>query len=302
MMAIQYRTILFALVVMVLQACSTLPSNQEAGASFIEEHKAKAITAQNNQQIAQALIHWQIIVALDPADNQANTAIKTLQADIDTQSSSFYSKGRSSQRAGNEQQAKTWYLKTLSLDPSHEEAMTQLKSIQSKIDRKIQDAKSDKENSAYLAKSGVNDNYEEWQILLQKGQYQDIIDAARDVQNLQSKPKLTEVVYISHIKLADLLIKKGQLEKALIELNSAKSFQPAGDTSLDKTISITNKTLGDRYYSEGTQLIKLDLDKAIASFQKALIYSPNNTQAQSQLDKAQKMQENLKKIERMNAK
>ncbi|MBV1931044.1 MAG: hypothetical protein KUG71_04940 [Porticoccaceae bacterium] len=308
-----FLTLLFALIIFV-GGCSTLPGHKETEASFIDRQVSLARHQQQNQELATALRHWQVVLLLNPNHIEAQQQQSQLTKTLKQEASAAFKAGMSAFRSGNHRKAKTQFLTTLAAIPTHREAKQKLQAIQRARMIKAQQQKAAKETQSigispaeqldqqedgqpgYPAAGQVSSRQspggiQALQAMLKKGQYQSLIKKSATVINDENRSIINHLLGQAHSGLTQDSISKNMLDKGSLHFANASKLLPN-----DKKIAALRKELATAYHQNGRRLLSNDIDKGIRYLQLSLGYDPSNRHVQNLLKQSQAMKKRLSEI------
>ena len=231
-----------------------------------------ALAAEEKGELAAAQDHWQIILLGEPGDLQASQQIVLLTTKIEKKTTTTYNKGLLALRSGKARQAKKFFIKTLTLQPSHSGAFIQLQKIQSAQMHKFQHAKpkppepvvtvhKDEENAAHAA---------------------------------MSSPRIDKRLR-ANVRRIKAYLAANQLDQADLQYQYATQIE-SNDLVAKEQLSHLSGLLADHYYQQARRLIRSDIDKTIDYLQISIRYAPNK-EAQKLLKKSRLIHTNLLRIQ-----
>ena len=101
----------------------------------------------------------------------------------------------------------------------------------------------------------------------------------------------------AYAEQARRLAQDGKKEQALAELEKALELREKNGTELiTRSVQSLRKEIAEDYYQQGVRAQPTDLGQAISLFEKCLKYDPQHIQAARRLERARRMEENLRSI------
>ena len=291
------RLFAIAFVCILHSACVSLPTEQAATDSFVQNQKATARTLQEQDRLAESLSMWRSLLPLGPPDPETANAIKTLEGEIQQRVNANLRKAKKSYARHQRRAGDTFMLRVLVLSPGHPQALEQLSRSNSARVSEQQESKTSEEYrvAAKRKREAPGSTYQNLLTLHQRQDYAAML-AMPGIQDA-TEPEVSSLLRSAHLQLADQAEAVGDLDGALAHVQSAMAIEQGEGVSLEGRELALRKNLGLYWYQKGSALITTDLDQAIAALQKSVTYNPSDTNARRKLMQAQTMQRNLRKIE-----
>ncbi len=102
----------------------------------------------------------------------------------------------------------------------------------------------------------------------------------------------------AYVDLARQRTKEGKKEDALAYLEKAHGLRDnKSNPESTRAIQSLRKEMGEDYYQQGLRAQATNLSEAIRLWEKTLKYDPEHVQAARQLERARKMEQNLRSIQ-----
>ena len=288
-----HSTALLALIILIASCSTTPPAPQETKLSFINRQVSLARHQQQNNELATALSHWQVILLMNPNHQEARQQHSSLTKTLTEQANTSFKTGLRAFKSGNYKQAQRQFLATLAAAPSHQRARQKLRDIQEIRMSKAQLEKSSMEQQYTLANEEMVASQKRaslggLQSLLSKGQYQTLIAQAQTLINDNNRDAVNDFVAQAHIGTIADFLSKNMLEKASVEFSKASKLTP-GDPGLAEL----SKSLATAFHQSGRRLLSTDIDKGIAQLEQSLVYDSSNRHVQRLLKQSQIMKKRL---------
>jgi tetratricopeptide (TPR) repeat protein len=278
----------------------TTPLKEETTGSFVSSQRLLAMQHQANNELATALVHWEIILLIDPGHVEAKKQHDSLESALRQTADTAYKKGIQAANRGLRKKAREEFLTALAANPNHPDARQQLSKIQSLAMAKSQLKKSDLERQ--LARNnGASDSgqftngVDSLTQLLKLADYQGVIVKADGHRNRTNSADIDSLLAQAHVGEAQELIKKNRLSEAGGHHAIAKSFPITLANTLD-LIEQLGRSLALAYYQSGRRLLTVDINKGIEYLQTSLSYYPEDMRVTNLLNQSITMRNRLSKI------
>lgn len=223
---------------------------------------------------AEAIPHWEVLELLNPDQPAYAKKLAEAKSRAGAAATEHLQQARQARQQGQTDRAFVLYLKALSTDPSNAEAALALREIEREDARR-----------AHSSASGRGGNGEP-AMNPRKGSNAPPPSAAerRDQE--------------AYLELARQRTLEGKKEEALTYLEKAQATRDAkGNQELTRSIQSLRKEIAEDYYQQGVRAQRTDLSEAISAWEKALKYDPDHPQAAQRLERARRMEENLRSIQ-----
>lgn len=320
-------SVVVLLITLLLVACAELPKLEfrDIPAS-INARKLKAVTLKEQGHLAEALLEWKILNLLRPDDNAVLYELKATKAAIDRRVGAHITAASEAANEGHADVAYIYYLKALALDPNNGEALDQLRAIEAKRVRDVQQrntkvllerrkiasqrspakdpAKDRVETYAQVVTQQAipekNKHLESGVAFFKQADYASSIAELNEYYSLYPNNSVAKKYLAeAHLKVANSYQQKGDLLAALSHLQKARLYHEGEKVELDSAIEQIKKQLADRYYEAGLRIYRGDVAKAIDYWKRSLSYNANHVKAKLYLQRGITMKKNLDKIERL---
>lgn len=291
------RLLIFSLS-LALFACVS-PPRQETKAQFIDARKIRAQQLEQNNDFPRALNQWQIVVAVEPSNQQALSAIDRLQSKINTRAKRYFSTGLSAFNRGNTRQAETYFLKTLASNPHHQQAFSYLNKITT---QRMQNAQKAKNRAALKTKKQPSAdgrvNFKQLEALFKRGKYTSIDKLSRQLSTNEMDSRILALLYETDFLLAQQYIQNNDPGRATAHFDQMQ-LRATNTPEHSARVTTLKRKLADSYYAQARTFLNSDLNRTIKGLEQALYYQPKHTQARILLVQTQRMQDNLNRIKQL---
>lgn len=276
----------------------------------IERRRAAAQKLEQEHDLAGAATQWQIVLLLAPQDRQAAERMAAVRASIGKAVAEELAIGKDALRRGEIERAQQSLLRVLALDADNKEAVEGLREIdrQRAMRRgaeraaRAQAAESmaaTRSRSARRPSSEAGDyDIEQSLELLRAGDSAVALGELRRYVSTNPRDRaLRERIAGALYSRAQELEKQGKGFAAAEMYAEAIKAHSVPPRDWSTRLSRLKARLAAEEYESGVRLMSSDIAAAIRHFEATLRLAPNHTQAQLQLDRAQKMQQKLRAID-----
>jgi tetratricopeptide (TPR) repeat protein len=267
---------------------------------------------------AEAGSHWQILLLLRPDHEDYIKALAEARSRSSDAAAEQLQEAEQARSQGQTNRAATHYLKALSADPGNEKAAQALRDIERERARRSNFGPSARggngeiplnlRRSSKLAATPSTTEGRELDaaiLLLHQGD-----DSAATLQTLETYVRKNphddlgrRALQDAYVGLARQRSKQGKKEEALADLERAQGLRDnKSGAELTRAIQSQRKDLAEDYYQQGVRAQPTNLSEAIRLWEKALKYDPEHAQAARQLERARKMERNLRSMRDPNTK
>ncbi|MDY6943871.1 MAG: hypothetical protein SVU69_12780 [Pseudomonadota bacterium] len=251
-------------------------------------HRASAQAFEESGDLANALIQWQIIQTLSPADGDAARSIVRLQSDIAEKSSEFIAQGQRAQRSGERSRAKRYYLQALALAPHNEVALKSLR----EMDYQLAKRRATTPTHYHAAKPTQSaQKLKQAQQLIAEGRSLDAISELEALNHLANSDATQALLGSAYRQLAKEKLGAGDKKQALAYLSQASEYQGPDQRLAKDMLQTLRQSLSIEAYEAGLRAYSHDPDKAIALWEQSLAYDSTNAEAQARLSQARRTQQ-----------
>src|SRR5262249_51581494 len=289
-----------------LAACATTPPErpapQGAGGGIVLQpalyqefeatHRDRALTAQQQQRLAEAAAEWEILALLVPQKPEYQNELRETRARIAKGVEDNLGHAEEARQQGEVHAASQFYLKALSLDPTNSTAAEALRKLEQETYRRGMHTRVARmSKDAAVPRSGPaleRRDMEFGVLLLRQGNYSESIKMLE--RYLKTAPKDDQLArrYLAdaHFLLAQQQIEQGRKEDALAHLENAKGTHEQEPSELKLSIDSVRKALAEEYYQKGMKAYRTNLAEAIGDWERSLQYDPAHPQAGVRLQRA----------------
>lgn len=306
-----YRGLLYGafFVWSLLTSCAHVaPLPADRTRTVIEAREKRATELMFQGELAEALIQWQVLKTLEPKNPEFTQQLLATKVLIRKRINDHVQLGKKALSEDNITLAKQEFLKALALDPHMSTPFSCLKEMEKERAMKIQAKKiqrlAKKRKAPARAKLQSVSSQEDYYLQLGIGLFRQgrLNESIREIEKyLNTYPKDREAgEYLAegHLKLGIDCYEQGEMAKALIHLEEARRYKPAGSSQLNDYLAWTRQGLAEDFYQKGMRVYLKDITKAIEYWEKSVSYDPKNINAQMRLEKAYKIRKKLREIEK----
>jgi len=300
------RSFVAVALLVVLQACATGPlapvegvggssdTSTQNNEAFLEAMLARARQSESRGDLPAALYDWRVIDAVDPRYAGASNKVQTLKRAVDKKTRELVKTAR---KAPKEKRRKAW-LRVLAYDGTHREARAALRAsdTQRVLDnQQKKDAERFDNQAATSSGTSATGGGELAEILRRHAaEPQARLDALRGLLASSSSNSVRKAAMQAALELAQDAQTRGAFGQARSFALEAGSFGVPPSAQLANTKS----ELADHYHKTARVLVATQLSDAITHWRYALQLDPQHEDAQEGLERAQRIEANLKKIRR----
>jgi len=275
-----------------------------------ERHRALALKLEAAHDLADAAHQWQVVLLLLPDDRQATAQLAALRRTIAKVVSEELGVARDAQRRTDLDKAEQSMLRVLAYDPYNEEAVAALREIdrqratrraadraaRARMEEKTVATRNRTVRRSTPTEAGEYD-IEQSIELLRAGDAKVALPELRRYAQANPRDRAArERIAVAVYAQAQQLQGQGADAAAVSMYADAIKLHPAPPRDWSSQLAQLRARLANQEYEMGVRLMATDVPAAIAHFEAALRYAPDHTQAQLRLERARKMQENLRSI------
>lgn len=274
----------------------------------IARRRARALKAEQQHDLADAARQWQIVLLLAPRDTQAGERLAAVNAASAQTIKDEMAAAREALRRGETDRAQRALLRVLALDGDHEEALAALREIDRKRELRQASERAERARAGAMTTAAPKPptratrdardfDLEQSLELLRAGDANAALPELRRyvAANRADRAGRTRVASAVHA-FAQRLEKQGAIDQAVATYGEAIGMSPSPVPEWSTELDALRMRLAAVEYEKGVRLVATDVGAAIVHFQTALRFAPGHTQAQLQLQRAQKIQQNLKGV------
>ena len=264
---------------------------------------------------AEAATHWEILQLLRPDQPDYARKLAEARAESSHAAAEHLQEAAQARSQGQTNRAVMLYLKALSADPGNGEAAQALRDIEKERVRKsnfgpsargasgeaaLAALSSRRSSKPYAAPSTAEGRELDSAILLlHQGDYSAAVQTLETYVRKNPHDDLgRRTLQDAYVDLARQRAKEGKKEEALAYLEKAHSLRDSkSGPELTRAIASLRKEMAEDYYQQGLRVQPTNLGEAIRLWEKALKYDPEHAQAARHLERARKMEQNLRSIQ-----
>ena len=275
----------------------------------IERRRAAAQKLEQANDLGGAATQWRIVLLLAPEDRQAAERLAALQASIGKSVADELAVSRDALRRGDVEQAQHSFLRVLALDAGNKDAIDGLREIDRQramrrgagLAARVQaeQAVVGTRNRSARGPSAEAGDYDVEQSLELLRAGDSVVALAEVRRYVAANPRdraLRERIAGALYSRARELERQGDGNAAVGMYEEAIKTHGSPPRDWSAQSSRLKARLAAEEYEKGVRMMSGDIDAAISHFEAALRLVPHHTQAQLQLDRAQKMQQKLRAI------
>jgi len=289
---------------------SHAPSSAEFPLEQRERERAEALMQESRW--AEAATHWEILQLLRPDQQDYGKKLAETRSHSSQAAAEYLQEAQQARARGQTSRATTLYLKALAADPSASEAAQALREIEKERTLRVNFGPSARGGNGEMStnvrrssKPAATPSTAEGRdldsaiLLLHQGDY------GAAVQTLETYVRKNPHDDVGRRTLQDAYVdlsrgqaKEGRREEALAYLEKAQGLRDGkSNPELTRALQSLRKELAEDYYQQGLRAQSTNLSQAIRLWEKTLKYDPDHAQAARQLERARKMEQNLRSIQ-----
>jgi len=254
---------------------------------------------------AEAVPHWEVLHLLHP--EQATYADKLAEARSHAAqvAAEQLQEAQRARQEGQTERAIVFYLKVLSADPANAAAAQGLRDIDRESARRtyagtaarVASGDTPTRKPAPPPSAAERRDLDAGIMLLHQGDYFAAVQALESYSRKYPRDDLgRKTLRDAYIELGRHRAQEGRKEEALTDLEKAQDMPEKNNPELARTIQTLHKEIAEDYYQQGMRAQASDLEDAIRLFEKCLKYDPEHVQAARRLDRARRMEQNLRSL------
>jgi tetratricopeptide (TPR) repeat protein len=264
---------------------------------------------------AEAIPHWEVLELLHPDQPTYAKKLADAKARAGSAAAEHLQQARQAREQGQNDRAFLLYLRVLSADPDSAEAAQALRDIEKDSARRAYvGALSRGGNNEAMAgvRRGSNGppppsvaergDLDSAIMLLHQGETVAAVQALEGYVRKNPRDDLgRRTLQDAYAELARQRSQEGKKEEALTYLDKAQALRDVkSNPGLARSIKSLRKELAEDYYQQGLRAERTDLSEAISDWEKTLKYDPDHPLAAQRLERAHRMQQNLRSIQDIN--
>jgi tetratricopeptide (TPR) repeat protein len=275
-----------------------------------ERHRALALKSEQAKDLVGAVRQWQIVLLLLPDDRQASARLASVRSSLANTVSEDLAAARDAQRRAELDQAQQLWLRVLAYDAYNEEAVTALRELDRlfatrRAAERAARARMEERQVATRGRTAPRParteageyDIEQSLELLRAGDAKVALPELRRYATANPRDKAgRERIAVAVHSQAQQLQRQGGDTAAVSLFTDAINLHPAPPRDWVTQLAQLKARLAGQEYEKGVRMMTTDVPAAITHFEAALRLVPDHTQAQLRLERARKMQENLRAI------
>jgi tetratricopeptide (TPR) repeat protein len=267
---------------------------------------------------AEAGTHWEILLLLRPDQQDYVKELAEARSHSNHAAAEYLQEAEQARGQGQPNRAATLYLKALSADPGNDKAAQALRDTERERARRANFGPSVRGGTGEIplnlrrsSKPAATPSTVEGReldaaiLLLHQGD-----DSAAAFQTLETYARKNphddlgrRALQDAYVDLARQRSKQGKKEEALAYLEKAQGMRDnKSGTELTRAIKSLRKDIAEDYYQQGLRAQSTNLSEAIRLWEKVLKSDPEHAQAARQLERARKMERDLRSMQDANTK
>lgn len=275
----------------------------------IERRRAIALKLEKAQHLGEAATQWEIVLLLAPDDREAAARLAALRGRMARIVNDELAVGLEALRRGDHDRAQQSLLQVVTLDPANSEAVAALREIdrlRSMRRGAERAARARAEESMTAARSRIGRrppneagefDVEQSLELLRAGDAKVALGELRRYAAANPRDRVArERIAMAVRAQAQQSERQGDAAAAVSMYAEAIRLHASPPREWVVQLAQLKARLAAGEYEKGVRLMATDIAAAITHFEAALRYAPEHTQAQLRLERARKMQQNLRSI------
>ena len=260
----------------------------------------------------EAIPHWEALELLRPDQPTYAKKLADAQSRAGAAAAEHLQQARQARQQGQNDRAFVLYLKVLSASPDNAEAAQALREIEKESTRRAYvGALSRGGNNEAMAgvrrgsnsppppSAGERGELDSAIALLHQG---DTVAAVQALEGYTRKNPRDDLgkrtLQDAYVELSRQRSQEGKKEEALTYLEKAQAMRDGKNSpGLTRSILSLRKEIAEDYYQQGLRAQRTDLNEAISCWETTLKYDPDHPQAAQRLERARRMQQNLRSIQ-----
>lgn len=306
---------------------STMPGQQPDQAAFAARRTA-AEKLTRRGDLAEAVVQWKVLETLAGHDPELARKRRAVEAEAKRRAESHFDKGTKALAKRRPKEARREFLTVLAFDPTHQDAIEQLRKMEVKQIRRDRPkiaspmpriangkktavaAKAEAPTKKtpikkapapqamqQQAKRPKSESLERAVGLAKQGDYLASIPFFQNhLSQFPADDKATSLLAASHREVGIALYNRGKLEESLSHLEASASYGKPVDAAVKAALTDAKGRLAQQAYEKGVRVFRQDVELAIALWEQTLTYDPTHIKAKSYLDRAYKIQQSLNSL------
>ncbi len=297
------RSLSLALAVLLCGCVAPAVPPDNAIDQFVTRQVTAAAELEEAGRLYDALMRWSSVqgVVSDTMPQSVSVSevrdnLRRLENMIAQRTATALAQAQKRLRAGQHNQARLGFLKVLALQPDHAQALEALRRLEVKRVNNQQAQKSEAENETrLLLQTGVTDSLvDDLNKLLAAAKYRAALNLSNNYPQGDGHAGFKALKTRALVGLAEQEAASGRLEQAVGYYEQASTR--GGGQVVDAALMKIKKELSRQHLVQGVRLLARDPEQAVVVLQRAVDLDRQNTTAQNQLARAQKIAANLQRL------
>lgn len=294
------RCVCFGLMLL-LNACAV---SQFEDNSFLTSRQALANELEDQSRYADALVQWKILGLRYPQNQMVNHSIARVSELIQKKVFKLKKSLPRKNGQGNGRANRLKALKILALQPNDPEALSLLREMEWEVAYEAASVKTAKIEERYQEKQQDTQRVDDLRRFISVAEkyhveqdYEGLLSTADQfIRKFPKHQKAREFKYQALVNLGDDKFLNGQEEQAVAYFEQAIGVPGIDVLALRNRNNTIKRKLSLKYYREGLKSLKSNIDRSVELFQASLRFDPTSPKVKQQLLKAQRIQQNLRRI------
>ncbi|MDH3913906.1 MAG: hypothetical protein OEU09_21710 [Rhodospirillales bacterium] len=334
MIVLRHHALAVPLLCFVTAACtspmiSMTPAQQPDKAAF-SARKTTAEKLTNRGELAEAVVQWKVLETIAGHDPELARKRRAVEAEAKRRAETHFDKATTALAKRRTKEARREFLTALAFDPTHRDAIEQLRKLEVKqvrldrprvaspmpriANRKKTAAVANAEASTKKtpapakkapapqpkpqeAKKPESESLERAVDLAKQGAYLASIPYFRThLTQFPADDKATTLLATSHREVGIALYNNGKLRESVSHLEASANYGKQADGVVKAALTDAKSRLAQQAYEKGVRVFRQDIAQAIALWEQSLSYDPAHIKARSYLDRAYKIQQTLNSL------
>ncbi|HTS51972.1 MAG TPA: tetratricopeptide repeat protein [Burkholderiales bacterium] len=261
---------------------------------------------------AEAVPHWEVLHLLHPDQSAYAKKLTEAQSLASHAAAEHLQEAQQARQEGQTERAALLYLKALSADPANAEAAQALRDIEMESARKAyagagragngETAMRGGPKPAPLPPAAERRDLDSGIMLLHQGDYSAAVQTLEKYLRKYPRDDLgRRTLQDAYVGQARRLAQEGKKDEAVAYLEAHVAREKSGPEPAPAMLAL-RKEIAEDYYQQALRAQPTDLGEAIRLFEKCLKYDPDHVQAARRLERARRMEQNLREIPNSNSK
>lgn len=275
-----------------------------------QRERERAETLMQEGRWAEAATHWEILQLLHPDQHDTANQLAAARLRASQAAADYLQEAEQARSQGQTSRAAGLYLKALSADPGNTEAAQALRDIEKERARKSHFGPSARGGSgtplnvrrsskpAATPSTAEGRDLDSGILLLNQGDYSAAVQTLEAYTRKYPQDDLGKrTLQEAYMELAQQRTKEGRKEEALAYLEKAYGMRDnKSSPESSRAMQSLRKEIAEDYYQQGLRAQPTNLSEAIRLWEKTLKYDPEHAQAVRRLERARRMEQNLRSI------